>query len=247
MIRLVVQADDFGMCHAINEGILASMTRGIVTQTTMMPPCPWFDEAAAMARRHALPVGLHCTLTCEWENMRWHPLTPGASLRAGDGGFWRTVEEVQREADAREATDELVAQGERMRDRGLDLRFLDCHMGPTCVEAFARACDHFDRSFIYRLAPRALAFDSMAMLSPIPADKKKTWLMERIEGLVEGTHFLCTHPALASEELRAITPEDRENHVWAEANRVSDLEVLCDDEVRALIDARGIALVAVGD
>ena len=44
-VRLVVRGDDFGMCHAVNEGISRAFTEGIVTTSSMMAPCPWFGEA----------------------------------------------------------------------------------------------------------------------------------------------------------------------------------------------------------
>ena len=84
-IRLVVQGDDLGMCRAVNEGIALAHAEGILTQASVMAPTPWFAEGAAMARRQGLPVGLHVTLTCEWEYLRWGPLTPGPSLRGDDG------------------------------------------------------------------------------------------------------------------------------------------------------------------
>ena len=78
--RLIVQADDFGMCHAVNQGIAQSFQSGILTQASAMAPCPWIPEAAALAKQLKIPIGAHGTLTCEWDHLRWRPLTPGASL-----------------------------------------------------------------------------------------------------------------------------------------------------------------------
>jgi len=38
---LIINADDFGMCHAVNAAILRSLTEGVVCSTTLMVPCPW--------------------------------------------------------------------------------------------------------------------------------------------------------------------------------------------------------------
>jgi hypothetical protein len=43
--RLIVQADDFGMWHAVNLGIVETFQSGIVTQMSAMAPCPWISEA----------------------------------------------------------------------------------------------------------------------------------------------------------------------------------------------------------
>ena len=38
---LIINADDFGMCHAANAAIARSLTDGVVRSTTLMVPCAW--------------------------------------------------------------------------------------------------------------------------------------------------------------------------------------------------------------
>ncbi len=38
---LIINADDFGMCHAINEAIFHALKKGVLRSTTLMVPCPW--------------------------------------------------------------------------------------------------------------------------------------------------------------------------------------------------------------
>ena len=38
---LIINADDFGMCHAANVAITWSLTDGVVRSTTLMVPCAW--------------------------------------------------------------------------------------------------------------------------------------------------------------------------------------------------------------
>ncbi len=87
VIRLVVRGDDFGMCHAVNEGIRRAFTEGIVTTASTMAPCPWFGEAVKITKEIGIPLGAHQTLTCEWDYFRWRPLTGGPSLVGADGTF----------------------------------------------------------------------------------------------------------------------------------------------------------------
>ncbi|HEX7036603.1 MAG TPA: ChbG/HpnK family deacetylase [Pseudomonadales bacterium] len=250
-IRLIVQADDLGMCHAVNEGVVRAFTEGIVTQAAIMAPCPWFDEAAALVRAHAIPLGLHCTLTCEWDHLRWRPLTGGASLVEESGTMHRTVEAARAAIDPEHAYAELRAQAERVAAAGVRLVCCDHHMGPVCPEACARLCDALGVPFLYPEVEPHVELTSVRMLSTYEGNAahpdKKAWLLHYIERLTPGTHYLCTHPAVPGAELASITRPDAANADWAERFRRSDLAVLTDPEVRAAIDARGIRLVSVAD
>src|SRR5688500_2919232 len=73
---LIINADDFGMCHAINEAILRSLREGVVTSTSLMTPCPTASDAMQLLAANAdLPFGVHLTLVSEQQNYRWGPLT----------------------------------------------------------------------------------------------------------------------------------------------------------------------------
>lgn len=246
-VRLIVQADDFGMCHAVNEGVVEAYLNGILTQATMMAPCPWFAEAAALAKRHGIPVGMHSTLTCEWNTMRWRPLTRGASLAAADGGFHATVAAASRAVVPSEASAELEAQARAMVDRDLSPIYFDTHMGLVSREAYAHICELYERPFLLPFVPRFLKIDSMLVLSPRPADRKKADLLQYLVGLAPGDHFIQSHPAVASEELRALASPGSDIEPWAETYRVSDLAVLTDPEVIAFVDASKIELITVSD
>ena len=72
---LIVNADDFGMCHANNEAIVRSLLDGIVTSTTLMTPCPWAPQAIQMLREH--------------------PEIPVYVIGTGDGDFHEVVKTLQ--------------------------------------------------------------------------------------------------------------------------------------------------------
>ncbi|HYA44617.1 MAG TPA: ChbG/HpnK family deacetylase, partial [Acidimicrobiales bacterium] len=72
---LIVNADDFGMCHDENEATIEGLTRGPFTSSTILVTCPWFEEAADFARnRVGADLGVHLTLTSEWERYKWGPV-----------------------------------------------------------------------------------------------------------------------------------------------------------------------------
>src|SRR5437763_594711 len=73
---LIINADDFGMCHATNTAILRSLTEGVVCSTTLMVPCPWALHAMRLlAENPAIPFGVHLTVIGDGIDYRWKPLT----------------------------------------------------------------------------------------------------------------------------------------------------------------------------
>lgn len=51
MKRLIVNADDFGLCASVNRGVLEAHRRGIVTSASLLATAPGFEEAAPLHKR----------------------------------------------------------------------------------------------------------------------------------------------------------------------------------------------------
>lgn len=63
--RLIVNADDFGRSHDINQAVIRAHREGILTAASLMVNESAADEAAALARENPnLGVGLHLSLVC---------------------------------------------------------------------------------------------------------------------------------------------------------------------------------------
>lgn len=74
---LIINPDDLAMSHSENEASLTALDNKLVTSATVMVPAPWFGEVAAHAKTHPdADLGLHLTLTAEWQTFRWGPVTP---------------------------------------------------------------------------------------------------------------------------------------------------------------------------
>ncbi len=127
-IRLVVNADDFGISSRINEGILLAHQAGIVTATSLMAVGRAFEQAVQCCRAvPALDVGVHLTLVAE------RPLLPHRSSLTGDDGRFpasagaflrRWLTGRIRRADVQA---EWSAQIERVLDHGIRVTHLDSH------------------------------------------------------------------------------------------------------------------------
>src|ERR1039458_8217189 len=63
--RLIVNADDFGRSHSINEAVIRAHGEGILTTASLMVNEPGLAEAVALAKQNSkLGVGLHLSLLC---------------------------------------------------------------------------------------------------------------------------------------------------------------------------------------
>ena len=63
--RLIVNADDFGRSHAINQAVIRAHREGILTTASLMVNEAAAGEAVALARQNpGLGVGLHLALVC---------------------------------------------------------------------------------------------------------------------------------------------------------------------------------------
>jgi predicted glycoside hydrolase/deacetylase ChbG (UPF0249 family) len=132
MKYLMINADDFGMCHAMNEAIIRLLEDDLITSATLMAPCPWFVEAAQYASSHPEKcIGVHLTLTSEWQSYRWGPVarTSLPSLVDKDGYLPLTGLEVETNAKETEVETELRAQIALFKSYGIQPSHLDNHMG----------------------------------------------------------------------------------------------------------------------
>ena len=88
-IRLIVQGDDMGAAHAINEGTIRAYREVVMRTTNIIVPGPWLPEAARMlAENPGLEVGIHLAITSEWTLVKWRPLTQAPSLTDANGYFY---------------------------------------------------------------------------------------------------------------------------------------------------------------
>lgn len=129
---LIINADDFGMCHAHNVATMDLLKSGGITSATIMTPCAWALEAAQFAKENPqFAIGVHLTTTSEWSRYRWAPVNTSNtdSLRDEQGYFYHESDEFEKAADINEAACEIIAQIEKMRKFGVEPSHADNHMG----------------------------------------------------------------------------------------------------------------------
>ncbi len=128
---LIVNGDDFGLSHEVNEGIERAHQDGVLTSTSLMVNGPAFEDAVARARRLPhLGVGLHLALVetpptlpaSEWDGA----LEPDGRFpfNPAKAGFRYWFRRGLRDTIGRE----VRAQLDRFRSTGLPCTHIDGHM-----------------------------------------------------------------------------------------------------------------------
>ncbi|MEO7908493.1 MAG: polysaccharide deacetylase family protein [Roseiflexaceae bacterium] len=151
----IIHADDIGMCQA-SVGAFAELAAfGLISSGAVMVPCGWFPAAAAGSRaRPDDDLGIHLTLTCEWDAYRWGPIStcdPESGMIDDEGYFYRTTEQAQAHGHPDAVARELAAQVERALAAGMRPTHVDTHMGSVYSAAFLPL--YLDVARRYRLAP----------------------------------------------------------------------------------------------
>jgi predicted glycoside hydrolase/deacetylase ChbG (UPF0249 family) len=252
---LIINADDFGVYHAVNAAILRALTTGVARSTTLMAPCPWALHAMQWLRGHPeIACGVHLTVISEFPAYRWRPLTPRddvPSLLDETGFFFSNDRQPALLARARldEVETEFRAQIEAVLAAGLTPTHLDWH----CLRDGGRpdifdltlglasenglALRVFDPVRSEQLQRQGLpAVDHGVVDSTRLATAGKTARFVRmLRALPPGLSEWAVHPGLGTAEARAI------DSWWA--RRAADLRFLVSREARETIAAEGIILL----
>jgi len=128
---LILHADDLGMSHSENAATFSGMEHGSISSASIMMPTPWISEAANYQHQHPVAdLGLHLTLTSEWNYLKWGSVASNVPGLLNKNGFlFSSVDSVYRSATAAEVEKELRAQIEKAKSLGIDITHLDSHMG----------------------------------------------------------------------------------------------------------------------
>jgi predicted glycoside hydrolase/deacetylase ChbG (UPF0249 family) len=255
-IQLVVRADDIGSSHAANLACIRSYREGIARSVEVMVPCPWFNEAVKMLRENpGYDVGVHLTLTSEWANCKWGPVTQAPSLVDEQGHFYPTTSRrpgalsekgfLQSGWKMEEVEKELRAQIELAREMIPQVSHLSSHMGtPTCTPELKAVVQELAREYQLPVeTPRAQHFRWPAD-SKATAEQREAALIQALEDLKPGIWILVEHPGLDTPEMQALGHPG----YWEVAtHRDGVTRAFCSPRVKEVIRRRGIRLVSYHD
>lgn len=244
-IRLLVRSDDMGSSHAANVSCIKTAANGISRSLEVMVPCPWFYEAAKMLKENrSIDVGIHLTLTSEWDGIKWGPITPSPSLADADGMFLAdTGDWYKKNYKMAEVEAELRKQIELAIREIPNVTHLSSHMGaPDCKPEL--------KNLVKKLAQEYKLIYETRELNNIPdfgwnkartLKEKETAFITMLKSLKPGKAYLFVeHPGNESEEMKSVGNSGMKTVAY-DRNLVT--EVFTSDLILKVIKERGIELI----
>jgi predicted glycoside hydrolase/deacetylase ChbG (UPF0249 family) len=263
---LILNADDLAVAHSEDVASFEALDNKFVTSATVMVPCPWFTEVAAYVKAHpGNDLGLHLTLTSEWQTYRWGPVSPHAlvpSLVGPDGYFYSNSQEFAKHARLDEVEIEIRAQIERAKSMGLEPSHLDAHMHslyatPELFKVLLKVAHEF--KLPVRMARNIQSFQpALALMSPgdpvpdaifspgedVPASGWRDYYVNVLRNLQPGVTEIFVHLAHDDAESQAIMVDHPE---WGAAWRQREFDAVSSPEFRKALDDNHIVLIGWRD
>lgn len=262
---LIIHADDLGVSQSENSASIYAMEKGSVSSGSIMIPCPWMGDIAAYARSHSqADLGLHLTLTSEWEQYKWPTVTPvnqAASLVNKNGFLFSATDSLYKSADINEVEKEIRAQIERAKQFGIDPTHFDAHMG--CMFGTTAFLELFIKLGREYKVPLLLNKDAFKMMFNIDIDNYITdkevltdkifmaqpedyktgmakYYTTSIQSMKPGLNCILLHAAFENSEMKAVTM----NHPdYGAAWRQADFNFFTSKECKALLKQQKIKII----
>jgi predicted glycoside hydrolase/deacetylase ChbG (UPF0249 family) len=253
---LIINADDFGMCHAINEAVFRAIKKGLLCSTTLMIPCPWALHATHFLADHPeILFGVHLTVISEWVDYRWGPVAsrekvPSLIDEAGYFYDFDHMPEFLAQVRLDQLETEFRAQIEAVLAAGLKPTHLDWHAlriggREDILDVMLRLAREYGlslrvagRSWIEKLQSQGLPTNDHDFLDSYlldPVDKSARY-HQLLRELPAGLSEWALHPGLDNAELLAIEPDGK--HI-----RQTDFDFLMSQEAEDVVKEEGIILL----
>lgn len=253
---LIINADDFGMCHAINEAIFRALKEGVLRSTTLMVPCPWALHAMHFLADHPeFPFGIHLTAIGDGDDYRWRPVTSREKVPSlvDNAGYFYSFEHMstflsqvrldELEAEFRAQIEIVLAA--QLKPTHLDWHSLRISGRADILEVMFRLAKEYGlalrvigRSLIEKLQSQGFPtsdFDFLDSSSLDPVNKSARYA-QLLHELPVGLTEWAVHPGLDSSELLAMEPNG--NHF-----RQTDFDFLMSQEAKDSVKKAGIILL----
>ena len=268
--RLIVNADDFGRSHSINQAVIRAHHEGILTSASLMVNEPACEEAVTLAKANPkLGIGLHLTLLCGHSALPPEK-TPGlvdAQQEFSNDPVGAGFRYFARRGLREQLRTELHAQFARFRATGLPLDHvnghLHFHLHPTVFRILMEDAEKLgihhlrltrDRFWMnaglaqgrwpYRAA-HALIFTGLAAWARGALQRRGIRHTQRVFGLLQDSRV---DEAFVLRLLPRLPAGDSELYSHPSLDKFKhEFDALVSPRVKALVEQLGIRLIRYQD
>jgi predicted glycoside hydrolase/deacetylase ChbG (UPF0249 family) len=253
---LVLNADDFGMCNAINEAIIRTLKEGVVRSTSLMAPCPWALQAMHFLADHPeIPFGVHLTVICDSDDYSWGPVTSREKVpvlvdKAGHFHRPDSFPNILDQAGLDQLEREFKAQIEAVLAANLKPSHLDWHylridsradisdLMLQLAKEYGLAFRVTGRSVIEKVQSQGLPANDHDLLDSYTLNPvgKPAHYAQMLQELPAGLSEWAVHPGLDNAELLALEPDG--NHF-----RQTDFDFWTSQHAKDIVKKEGIILL----
>jgi predicted glycoside hydrolase/deacetylase ChbG (UPF0249 family) len=250
---LLIRCDDIGMSHSVNIAAKELIDAELIFSTSVMVPCPWFEEAVNILKDNPqITAGIHLTLNSEWKNYRWGPVAGRSavpSLVDSLGYFFPSRDAFfTNNPKPEEVEIELRAQIEKALKSGLNISYLDYHMGtavdkPELRKIVEKLADEYNLGISRYFGEADL--ESMYLFA---FDEKKNHLINKLDSLeADKINLLVCHIGKDSDELGAMIDMNSFGLKEMSKHRNAELNALLSVVKENAFRKRGISLITYKD
>ncbi|WP_026692366.1 chitin disaccharide deacetylase [Peribacillus kribbensis] len=241
MVKVVINADDFGYSKGVNLGIIEAYQNGIVTSATLMANMPGAAHAAALALENpGLGVGVHLVLDCG------SPVCDNVHSLMDERGTFLKASEIVSSGNPEEIERELSAQIEKVISFGIKPTHFDSHHH---IHGYEKTFGIVSRlAAKYAIPYRPVAEDLLEGSDPVhpgvqyfsPDFYGDDLSSDRLKEVLEKTRSyetaeIMTHPAYLDEGILSGSSYN--------VQRVRELSILTREDWKPYLGAKNIELV----
>ena len=255
---LIIHADDLGLSLSENSASIEALKIGIVTSGSVMVPCAGFEGIANFARNNPeADIGIHLTLTSEWNEYKWGPIAPAKTVESitdRNGCFLSNNKELKEVFLPEHIEYELRSQINKALEAGIDITHIDSHMfvafsDPAILRTFNKLAKEFRLPLLLRYSlplwflapPSKIIVDNLYYArSSHLGTGLKNYYSSVLTSLKPGLNCILIHPSYDTPEMQQLTSMQSE---YGSKWRQEDFDFFTGEECRELINRNSIHLI----
>jgi chitin disaccharide deacetylase len=247
--KLIIRLDDIGVAHGVNVGAEKILQTGLPISISVIWVAPWINEAVKMLKKYPnASVGVHLCVNAEWENYKWGPVLGAGTVPSlvdssgyfpqGSTWFYNEIFKLE------ELEKEFRAQIEKAKASGLQIDYLDNHMGGGMMTDEQRQlCERLAKEYNLGIS----GYFGEARTGGVEGYYRKSNLEEFVKSLTElepgKTFLMVNHPGQDTPEMQAMTLRTKDGSQNLAKQRNQVVESITSDEFKKAIENNNIKML----